>query len=342
MAKQLHIFSKQLRVVVILFVILASFTGIAKAYELTFSNVWIVEDGTRTYYKTSKNTVGELLEDENIVINELDKMSHELTDPIENDMRILINRAIDVNVIIDDKDKKTIKTNEVTIGRVVLQLEKEAGNEYVVGDGYSSSSRLEPNMDIHLKTVREEITMVTENIPFEIEIIENDSMNEGTEQVKAEGAEGLREITTKTVYVGGEVSSSEVISNVVTQEPVNKVIEKGTAKVVKTEKGDFQIAKKLSMKATAYTSSSACTGKNPGDKGFGITASGMKAQVGVVAVDPSVIPLGTKLYVEGYGYAVAGDTGGAIKGHKIDLYFNSHSEAIRFGIKNLDVYVLND
>jgi len=96
----------------------------------------------------------------------------------------------------------------------------------------------------------------------------------------------------------------------------------------------------LVMSATAYTADYESTGKNPGDPGFGITYSGMKAQVGVVAVDPSVIPLGTKLYIEGYGEAVAGDTGGAIQGNKIDLYFNSEWECTVFGRQQLKVYVL--
>ena len=85
------------------------------------------------------------------------------------------------------------------------------------------------------------------------------------------------------------------------------------------------------MKATAYTE----TGNR--------TASGMKAAVGVVAVDPKVIPLGSKLYIEGYGYAVAGDTGGAIKNNRIDLFFNTERECVNYGVKNnVKVYVLGD
>ena len=77
------------------------------------------------------------------------------------------------------------------------------------------------------------------------------------------------------------------------------------------------------MKASAYDLSYESCGKNPGDRGYGITASGMQARYGVIAVDPSVIPLGTKLYIECpnggwvYGEAIAGDTGGAIKGNII-------------------------
>lgn len=101
-----------------------------------------------------------------------------------------------------------------------------------------------------------------------------------------------------------------------------------------------QYVKELVMSATAYTADYASTGKNPGDPGFGITYSGMKARVGVVAVDPTVIPLGTELYIEGYGYAVAGDIGSAIKGAKIDLFFNTSRECTNYGRQKVLVYVL--
>jgi 3D (Asp-Asp-Asp) domain-containing protein len=89
----------------------------------------------------------------------------------------------------------------------------------------------------------------------------------------------------------------------------------------------------LRMVATAYTAS--CYGCS------GITALGYHAGHGIVAVDPRVIPLGTHLFIPGYGAAIAGDTGGAIKGSRIDLGFNSFSDAIQFGRREITVYVIN-
>jgi 3D (Asp-Asp-Asp) domain-containing protein len=89
----------------------------------------------------------------------------------------------------------------------------------------------------------------------------------------------------------------------------------------------------LRMVATAYTAS--CYGCS------GITALGYHAGHGIVAVDPRVIPLGTHLFIPGYGSAIAGDTGGAIKGSRIDLGFNSFSDAIQFGRREITVYVIN-
>jgi 3D (Asp-Asp-Asp) domain-containing protein len=97
----------------------------------------------------------------------------------------------------------------------------------------------------------------------------------------------------------------------------------------------------MSMVATAYDPGPASTGKSPGHPAYGITASGMRAGYGVVAVDPRVIPLGTRLYIPGYGNAIAGDTGGAIKGQRIDLGYATYNEAIRFGRQTVTVYVLD-
>ena len=88
----------------------------------------------------------------------------------------------------------------------------------------------------------------------------------------------------------------------------------------------------MQMVATAYTP--CCSGCS------GITATGRPAGHGIVAVDPRVIPLGTRLYIPGYGYAIAGDTGGAIVGYRIDLGYTSNRDALHFGRRAVTVYRL--
>ena len=104
----------------------------------------------------------------------------------------------------------------------------------------------------------------------------------------------------------------------------------------------------MQLEATAYCPCYSCCGKYPGNKWYNVTATGTKGRVGVIAVDPRVIPLGTQVYIEGlggaknYGFGSAEDTGGAIKGQIIDLYFNTHKETVNWGRQQVKVYILKE
>lgn len=99
--------------------------------------------------------------------------------------------------------------------------------------------------------------------------------------------------------------------------------------------GSYKSWKTVSVSSSAYTAS--CAGCS------GVTATGINLKSNpsarVIAVDPSVIPLGSTVYVEGYGIAIAGDTGGAIKGNRIDIYMRDHGQAVNWGRKTVNVYV---
>ena len=328
--------TKHVKTMAILASFLIVFTGMAKAYDVSATTVRINDNNNSYSVKTNAETVEELLSEEEVSLNELDTINVENSDTIKNNMEIVIKRAFYVNVIIDDKEPIKIKTNYDTVGKIISDLRKEHGTEYILESG-SSSSKPEPNMQIKVNSVKEVSETKKENIPFETVVVENDKLEVGKERVSVEGVNGQTETEIKTVYVGGKVSSITEGEPVVVKKAVNKVKKKGTKKpepvvpAVKTNRGKFEILRELSMKATAYTE----TGNR--------TASGMKAAVGVVAVDPKVIPLGSKLYIEGYGYAVAGDTGGAIKNNRIDLFFNTERECVNYGVKNnVKVYVLGD
>jgi len=104
-----------------------------------------------------------------------------------------------------------------------------------------------------------------------------------------------------------------------------------------TSRGNFRRGKVLEMSASAYDASPRTLGR----RASGRTKMGYRAEFGHVAVDPRVVPLGSLVYVEGYGFAMASDIGGAIRGRRIDLCFNSRSQAMRFGRRKVKVHVLH-
>lgn len=116
--------------------------------------------------------------------------------------------------------------------------------------------------------------------------------------------------------------------------PVNGIADRSVIEILeRAHSKPDRYRRVVAMEASAYTAA------DPGNGSY--TSRGHLLRHGLVAVDPSVIPLGTRLYIEGYGYAIADDTGGAIKGANIDLAFNNRREALIFGRQRVNVYILD-
>ena len=243
---------------------------------------------------------------------------------------------------------RMINTDKETVGDLMKTLDDVFSADYVLQGDINKNTELTKNMVIDLTSITEKKITKKETIAYNTEIRENPDLEEGKENVLQEGENGELSIITKENYSGAELISSEVVEELVTKEAKNKIIERGTKKkeipipVVELKK-EKQPA---SVTASTVTNNSTslnvvATGYTPGDPGCtGITYTGTKASRGTIAVDPKVIPFGTKLYIPGYGYGVAADTGGAIKGNKIDLCYESRTEALNWGIKNITVYIV--
>ena len=236
---------------------------------------------------------------------------------------------------------RMISTEEETVGDLMETLGDTISGEYTL-EGIDEDTELTKNRVIDLTSITEKKVTKTEIIAYDTEIRENPDLEEGKENVIQEGENGEVSIITKENYSGTELISSEVVEELVTKEAKNKIIEKGTKKpepVVSVKKEQpASVPVSLQKNETLHV---VATGYTPGDPGCtGITYTGTKAARGTIAVDPSVIPFGTKLYIPGYGYGVAADTGGAIKGNKIDLCYDTRTEALNWGIKNITVYVV--
>lgn len=224
---------------------------------------------------------------------------------------------------------------------------------YISAQANDNTAQVESdgNSDIVVRTEMVTVENVIENSTIEIPA---DDLYEGETIVSVKGNEGLtKELYNVRFENDVEVSRVLVHTEVVTK-PVDSIVYVGTKKKqsvinniqIDTTKPEGNL-RYIDVVASAYDLSYASCGKRPGDRGYGITASGMRAQVGVVAVDPRVIPLGTRLYIEAvdgswvYGNAIAGDTGGAIKGNRVDLFFDTYDECIRFGRRKARVYILD-
>lgn len=310
-------------------------TGTITAYQSLSKTVAIVEDGKVTQYETLNNTVEDILKAQEIVLGGKDEVEPSLDTTIEDGMKIVIERwkptvSIDIN-----GTTSTFKTTALTVGELIEDRQIKLDEDSEVTPALDAA--IEDGLTINIKTKQVAIEVIQEEIPYETQVEETANLEPGVQKVITEGSNGLKEKTVEIVRFGGEVQSETVKEEVVITEPQTKVVKQGKKNIIKDSATGktYEYTKALTLEATAYTDID-------GDQWAGITATGRPTFVGMVAVDPKVIPLDTILYVEGYGIAIAGDTGGAIKGHDIDLFMNTRSEAREFGRRDKKVYILKD
>ncbi len=307
-------------------------------------DVQINDDGAVFDTKIYSRTVRGALKEAGIALGEGDELSCDPEDNVKNNPVISITRAAAVNLSYLGEDK-VVYTTKDTVQEFIEEKKILIGEDAFLIEALDTP--ITANMTVTV--IPKVYTEVVETEAIEHAVVQRASYNmeKGSTRVVSEGADGLKENVYQVLMHEGQMLEKVKIAEKVVKEPVNKIVEYGTIAVAKTSRGEsFRYKQVLTVRATAYSNSYACTGKSPGDRGYGITASGMKARKGVIAVDPKVIPLGTRLYVEAadgswtYGYCIAGDTGGSIKGNKIDLFFDTMSEARSFGSRSAKVYIL--
>lgn len=170
-------------------------------------------------------------------------------------------------------------------------------------------------------------------IPFKVEYEFSRTVGPGRLVTAKKGIPGRVEKVFRIHFHNGKPVSRTLVETRRT-EPVSQLVLMGRYGF-DTSRHKFMGSKVVEMNASAYDPSA-----GRGSRATFRTSTGLKAQYGVVAVDPNVIPMGTKLFIEGYGFAVAADKGSAIKGKRIDLCFNSRSQCFEFGRKKVRVHIL--
>ena len=295
-------------------------------------------DGKEETFVTYKGTVQDVLQDKNIAVGVKDKVQPSLESKVSEKETIKIKSAIPVEITANGVQLE-VQSADGTIGEM-LKNEEEALQEYGIKfnediDEVSPSldSQIEDNMCVQIVNVEKKELVQNEPINFETIVEKDESLDKSVSKVKSEGVNGEKEVTYEVVYRDGVETSRNVTSTKTITEPKNEIVIKGTGQVYATRGGEsINYKEKLNCVATAYSGDrTTATGRSPVRNPGGMST---------IAVDPSFIPLGSKVYVEGYGYAIAADTGGAIKGNIIDLFLNSSSECWSWGRRPVTVLVV--
>jgi len=281
----------------------------------------VIEEGgvSRTIW-TRADTVEQALAENDITIYEGDEVLPGLDAAVQPGMKVLLRRAIPITITADGQTIET-RTRAGTVGDALQSL-----GILVMGEDQVHpplEAELHPNTDIQITRVQERLEYEEELLPFETVWQPDDDLPIDTRRVGSEGQPGILRRRYRVRYENGEEVSRELEDEWVAQEPERKVILYGrkiVPRTAMTPDGPITYWRKIRAYTTSY--SPARSGTDPSLPWYGHTRLGYKAGKGVVGVDPSVINMNQKLYVPGYGFAVAGDTGSGSGGKHVDLGFD--------------------
>lgn len=323
--------------VLLVVICITTFVGSAR------KTVYVYIDGKENKINTFRHTVNDVLASNNIILGPKDKTSIGVDSKVKNGDKIYIKKSMDVQVEVDGK---TLIMNSAESD--VESMLKAEGIKVNDADKVLPSNDHPLEKDLKVTIIRVETKTIKEakTLAYSTVTKNDGSLEKGKQKIIQSGKDGEKIVTTKVTYENGKEVSRKVIGEAITKKPVQKVVAMGmkpkTQQVAKysASRGSSSIGANriISVRSTAYSPRK--------DHGRAVTASGMVAVrdangTSTVAVDPRVIPLGTKLYIEGYGYAIAADTGLAIKGNNVDLFFNTLSEAKDWGARYVNVHIIN-
>lgn len=336
--------------------LLGSFALAAALYYFAAYSVTIIVDGDPVQtVRTFSRNVDELLKETNLVLHPRDRVTPGGQALLGPRFIVEIDRAFPVFVVADNAIAEIW-----TPVKTVEELLSEEG--YRLGP----FDRVEPE-DIVLVSAMSQVRIVRVEKIYEIEkktlpyadlTRGNPALDRGFTRVVSEGRPGLQEELVEVTIEDGVEVGRLVIQSAVLESPVDRVVELGENTRLERDGRVMEFSTAFIMTATAYCSGAPGSGCPLNSQGHafctgpynnGYTYTGKRCVQGLgtldsprmVAVDPRVIPLRSMLYIEGYGFARAEDIGGAIKGNKIDILYDNHSDVARFGVKRgIKVYLL--
>mgnify|MGYP002647615639 CR=1 FL=1 len=292
--------------------------------------------------KTNGAIVQKVLDRQGIVLNDGDKTNVALNESVSNNSVIEIYRAMPVKITVGGVTNE-YRTTKKLVSDVLAEVGVAASEEDVTP---RMTDVVEAGDEIVVSTEDSQIVTVSEKIAYNTVEIENPDLAPGERVVTQYGSDGEKEITYKISYRDGAEVSRERINEVVLADAQDEVVEYSPQE-------EFEVGKIPASRPTNYsrveTFTATAYDASVEDNGpwAGVTSTGMPMGYGVIAVDPRVIPYGTKMYIESvdgeyvYGYAIAGDCGGAIKGNRVDLFYWSKAQCNQFGRRAVNIYFLD-
>lgn len=311
----------------------------------TAKQITVTIDGESENYYTTEENILAFLQEQGLSVSEHDDVSHSLDEAIEDGLELKVTKAFDI-VINDGGEKLKVKSTGGTVKELLAKNEIKLNDEDKIKP--KLKEKVTKDTKIEIVRVTTETVEVEETVEFTTERRNDNTILKGEERVITQGEDGQVVKKYKVTYENGKEVDREVIGKEIKKKAVNRVIAVGTKEPVQQASSSNLVTlssksgdepgegKTLTVTASAFTAS--CSGCS------GVTSTGINLKDDpnkkVIAVDPSVIPLGSKVWVEGYGVAVAGDTGGAIKGNRIDVHVPTTSAAYEWGVRTVTVKIL--
>ncbi|MGW6253130.1 ubiquitin-like domain-containing protein [Peribacillus butanolivorans] len=301
--------------------------------------ITLVQDEETEEVWSTADTVEEFLKEQDLEVNEKDKITPSKNTKMEANMEVAIDKAFSLKLVVGGNEKQVWSTS-TTVADFLKQQGVKLNDLDRVEPGLVE--KVEAKNTVNVIRIEKVTDVVEEPVDFAVITKKDDSLSKGKENIVKEGKDGLISKEYEVIKENGKEIKRKLLSEKVVNKKQDKVITVGTkTTVAQASRGASNVnstsGKEIYVSSTAYTAS--CKGCS------GVTSTGVNLKSNpdakIIAVDPSVIPMGSKVYVEGYGYAVAADKGGAIKGNRIDVFFSSKNDAYRWGVKKVKIRVLN-
>ena len=352
--------------------VLAAAVGALLSQTVFAQTSYIITDGDRvTVHRSYSSDPYEVLTEAGIELEEEDTYETGYADG----MNQITVRRMQMVTVINRGAQSVIGTYGETTGSLLARMGITPGT----GDTLSCSSETQTYDGMTIELVHTETRIEEEDttVPYPVNYYEDPDLEPDAEIVLVAGQNGLTHVKSEVTYRNGKEVSRVIVQETVKTKPVTQLVIRGVDRTIMEQPADPEPTEQ--SVSSGSTSSGGSSSSGPSTSGgsryhgsaetdgnvirtssgetcsataytcegyVGHTYSGTLARVGAIAVDPTVIPLGTKMYVVSndgqyvYGYCVAEDIGGGIKGNKIDLYFDTYAECWDFGVRMCTVYIL--